>query len=219
MYPEQNERYNVLALGEIVQPRSPGLAKISWTDGLLPGVNQGSWVLNRGEFQPPEFYIAFLNRLKSEREAAVLTIDRCLEDGTPYHSDTFPVVVEAFELTERGGETGDFYYTITLTEYREYAPGGVTLIADAKDPAAVTAVTETKREVPKGQLVVGSRVTVNGSYYYDSYGGEPHGSGNGRTAVVGRLVTTDPARACPILLKTEAGGLLGWCKAEAVMAQ
>lgn len=216
-YPEKNERYDVLALGEIVQPRSPGLAKISWKKGLLPGSAMGPWVLNAGVFEPPEHYIGFLNRLKAGKETAVLTFDRYLEDGTPYHSDEFPVVVEDFEVTEKAGETGDFYYDVEFSEYREYAPGAVTLVPDGA--GAATAVGSKQREVPKGQLVVGSRVTVNGSFFYTSYGEEPHGSGNGRTAVVGKLITTDPGRACPILLKTEAGGLLGWCRAEAVSVQ
>lgn len=215
-YPEQNERYDVLALGEIVQPRSPGLARISWRNGLLPGSSNGPWVLTGGAFQPPSFYIAFLNRLKAEKQWATLTLDRCLEDGTPYHSDAFPVVVEDFETTEKGGETGDFYYDIELSEYRAYTPDAVTFLPDGETPGAATAVTEPQREVPKGQLVVGARVTVNGPFYYTSYREEPHGNGNGRTAVVGRLITTDPTRPCPILLKTESGGLLGWCDAEAV---
>lgn len=225
-YPEQNERYNVLALGEIVQLREPGLARISWTDGLLPGSPAGSWVQDREKLQPPQYYIQFLDQCRRERLVCTLAIDRYLEDGAPYQGpygaeggagETRQVVVEEFQVKERGGETGDFYYDLTLTEYRKYSPGGVTLLLDGEGAAA--AVAEPRREVPGGQLVVGMRVTVNGPFYYTSYGEEPHGNGNGRTAVVGRLITTDPGRPYPILLKTESGGLLGWCRAEAVTTQ
>lgn len=215
-YPADNERYNVLGLGEIVRTRLPGLASISWDDGLLPGSPSGDYVLTKGAFQPPEFYLDLLNRCKRERLTATLTIDRCLEDGTPYRPDSFTVVVEDFEVSEKGGETGDFYYSITLTEYRDYQPAAATLIPDPQVPLAATVMTEEQRDVPREQLVVGSRVTVNGTFYYTSYGEEPHGNGNGRTAVVGRIITTDPARACPVLLKTEAGGLLGWCAKDVV---
>ena len=95
-------------------------------------------------------------------------------------------------------------------------PSAVTLL---RSPGgAATAVTQQQRTVPKNQLVVGSRVKVNGAYCYDSYGAKPHGAGNGRTAVVGRLLES-PGRAYPILLKTESGGLLGWCAKDAVTVQ
>lgn len=215
-YPASNERYNVLSLGEIVQPRTPGLRKISWDEGLLPGRPDGPYVLTSGAFEPPEFYIEFLRSCQADKKVCTLTIDRRYEDGTPYQSDSFPVIVEGFTVTERGAETGDFYYSITLTEHREYAPGAVTLL---RSPGgAATAVTQQQRNVPKNQLVVGSRVKVNGAYCYDSYGAKPHGAGNGRTAVVGRLLES-PGRAYPILLKTESGGLLGWCAKDAVTVQ
>lgn len=215
-YPEDNERFNVLGLGEIVQPRKPGLATVSWDNGLFPGAPDGDYVLNKGDFRPPRYYIDFLNRCKREQIHATLTIDRYLEDGTPYAADRFTVVVEDFEISEKGGETGDFYYSITLTEYRDYTPVTATLIPDPEMPNAATAVAERQRTVPQGQLTVGARVTVNGRFCYTSYGGKPYGNGNGRTAVVGRIITTDPGRACPILLKTETGGLLGWCARDAV---
>ena len=121
-YPTSNERYNVLSLGEIVQPRTPGLRKISWDEGLLPGRPDGPYVLTSGAFEPPEFYIEFLQSCQMDKKVCTLAIDRRYEDGTPYQSDSFPVIVEGFTVTERGAETGDFYYSITLTEHQEYAP-------------------------------------------------------------------------------------------------
>lgn len=215
-YPEKNERYDVLGLGEVVQARLPGLAQISWSDGLLPGEPDGDYVLTKGAFHTPDYYIDLLNRCKRERLTATLTIDRKREDGTGFHPDTFPVLVEDFEVREKGGETGDFYYSVSFTEYRDYKPTAVTIIPDAAVPQAATAIAEAPRETPQAQMVVGSRVTVNGKFFYSSYGEKPFGNGNGRTAVVGRIITTDPARPCPILLKTEAGGLLGWCKKDVV---
>lgn len=214
-YPQENESYDVLALGEIVQPRKPGLAKISWEDGLLPGSSNSPYVLTAGDFEPPEFYIKFLNRCKTLGIIGTLTIDRRYEDGTPFHSDTFSVVVGAFTVTEKGAETGDFYYSITFTEYRNYLPGSVTL--ETKASGSVAAVTKTQRSVPSNQLVVGSKVTVSGVYCYTSAGGKPHGTGSGRTAVVSRILTS--SAAYPVLLRTAAGGLLGWCKKDAVTVQ
>lgn len=211
-YPASNERFNVLSLGEIIQPRKPGLKVVSWSDGLLPGRSSTPYVLTSGDFKEPEFYIRFLNTCKVSGTVCTFTIDRRYEDGTAFHSDTWPVIVENFKVTEKGGETGDFYYDITLTEYRDYAPGSVSLTRTSSN--TVEAIAQKTRNAPSNQLVVGKMVTVNRVYCYDSYGAKPHGNGNGRTAVVGRILAE--TRAYPILLKTSSGAALGWCKKSAV---
>ena len=79
---------------------------------------------------------------------------------------------------------------------------------------APAASVEPARDIPAGQLVVGSLCTANGPYYYTSYGDEPHGNGKGRRVVVSRIV--DATRAYPIHVTTESGGALGWMKKDAL---
>lgn len=122
-------------------------------------------------------------------------------------------VVTTFNTEERGGETGDFYYDLTLTEYRDYTPGTIQVQSQISGTPAV-ATTEPSREIPQGQLVVGVRCIANGPYYYTSYGDEPHGDGNGRTVIVSRIV--DASRAYPIHVTNESGGALGWMRKEAL---
>ena len=114
----------------------------------------------------------------------------------------------SFQTEERGGETGDFYYDLELTEWRDYSPQQMQVqqAATATTPAVVT--TEPAREMPTGQIVVGTTCILNGPYYYTSYQEEPHGNGNGRTVVVSRIV--DKSRPCPIHVNSEGGGALGW---------
>lgn len=209
-YPSTNEKYNVLTLGEIIQPRKTGLSKISWEDGLLPARPDSSYTVTIGEFKTPDFYIDFIRRCKDEGLICTLTIDRHMEDGTPFKSDTILVVVEDFEAKEKGAETGDFYYSIELTEYRDYSPRAVSIVSTAS--SKTTAVGQKQRTVPKNQLVVGKTVKINGIYCYTASGSKPHGSGSGRTVVIGRILTG--THAYPVLVKTASGSVLGWCKKE-----
>ena len=62
-----NGTYNVLGVGPIMVPRTPKLQVITWS-GLLPGRPEGG-VVTAGRFQPPEFYIRFLQAAMDERTA------------------------------------------------------------------------------------------------------------------------------------------------------
>ena len=122
----------------------------------------------------------------------------------------FEVLVTKFDTEERGGETGDFYYDLELTEYKDYSPQAMQTAQQATgstiQPAQVT--TEPSRGIPQGQLVVGSTCTLNGSYYYSSYGDAPSAPGNGAQVTVSRIV--DLARPYPYHVVSTSGGALGW---------
>ena len=210
-----NDDYNVLGIGPIMVPRIPELKKVN-IESYFPG-RIDRMTLTSGRFYTPEFYIHLFRDAMKNKEVLTLQISRCYEDGTPYLTgDTgFPVLVTDFQTEERGGETGDFYYTLELTEYRDYSPLKIQIQQEATPTAPAVATTEKQRSVPKGQLYVGASATLNGSYYYDSYGSEPHGNANGKTVIVSRIVT-DEKRPYPIHVKNESGGALGWCKKSAL---
>lgn len=209
-----NDDYNVLGIGPIMVPRIPALKEIT-ISSFFPG-RPFSGVLTSGGFEPPEFYIQFFESAMNDKAPILYTPVRYYENGEAFMTGDpgLQVLVTQFNTEERGGETGDFYYDLTLTEYRDYSPGTIQVktAATASAPAVVT--TEPSRDIPQGQLVVGAMCIANGPYYYTSYGDEPHGNGNGRTVVVSRIV--DAARAYPIHVTTESGGALGWMKKEAL---
>lgn len=209
-----NGDYNVLGIGQIMVPRTPKLRTVT-ISSFFPGrVFPG--VLTSGAFQPPAFYISFFESAMEDKAPILYTPVRFYEDGESFSGgDTgMACLVTGLETEERGAETGDFYYTLTLTEYRDYSPGTMQIKRAATASAASVATTEPERTVPKGQLVVGSVCAANGKYYASSYGDGPHGNGNGRRVVISRIA--DESRAYPYHVKRESGGALGWMKKTAL---
>lgn len=209
----ENDDYNVLGIGPIMVPRDPSLRVVS-ISSFFPG-QLSPMVLTPNEFQEPEFYIQFFESAMKDKVPILYTPVRYYEDGTPFATgDTgFQVLVTQFDTEERGGETGDFYYDLELTEYKDYSPQTMQIQQQGTDQPA-EATTEKTREIPAGQIVVGSVCIANGKYYYTSYGDEPHGNGSGRRVVVSRIV--DESRPAPIHITTEAGGALGWIAKSAL---
>lgn len=207
-----NGEYNVLGIGQIMIPRIPKLKIIRW-DGLLPGRNEGGYLLTSGEFLSPKRYIDFWEGCMTDMEPVQFLANRYFETGETIFDTNLDVLVSSFSYEERGGETGDFYYSIELTEYRDYAP----LIVDIQiAPEDTSATSQGQRGTPPGQLTVGCTVIANGKYWYTSYGDEPYGSCSNRRAKVSRIVTSDPSRPYPIHITTESGGWLGWLKESQV---
>lgn len=212
-----NGNYNVLGVGPIMIPRTPKLQAVSWS-GLLPGRADMGAVLTAGAFQPPKFYIDFLQAAMDEKWVVRFVANRYMEDGSPVFDTNMEALVTRFKSEERGGETGDFYYDIALSEYRDYSPKTVKLQPPAEAGQPVTATAETTRSIPQGQLTVGQSVTVNGDYFCNSYGGEPHATLSGFRGMVSRIVTTDPQRPYPYHITTESGSAKGWVKASQIQA-
>ena len=144
----------------------------------------------------------------------------------------FDALVTSFAYEEKGGETGDFYYDLELTEYKNFSPLKMTLTKATEERSenendtsvaaqgqraqdSVITTTERQRETPMGQLYVGGNVTVSGAYYYSSYGDEPHSQASGGTYNISRIVNDDPDRPYPIHIVNSTGGAVGWVKRAA----
>lgn len=206
-----NGDFNVLKIGQIVQPRTPELRKISFSS-YFPG-KPNNMTITVDDFKAPETYINFFRNAMMEKEILIFTRIQLNETGKSYFNDPgIKVIVSQFDYEERAGETEDFYYNIELTEYRDFSPLKMQVQKQGGKGKPLKATTEQTRSIPKGQIVVGKKMKINGKYYYDSFGAKPTGNGNGKIVVVGRILTTDTTRTYPILLKSESGGVLGWCK-------
>lgn len=209
-----NDDYNVLGIGPIMVPRIPK-QRVVTISSFFPGrVFPG--ILTSNGFQPPEFYINFFNSAMNEKAVILYTPVRYYENGEPFmQSDTgFQVLVTSFTYTEKGGETGDFYYDLELTEYRDYSPQTMQIQTPATSTTPATVSTEKQRDIPQGQIVVGSTCIANGQYCYTSYGDGPFGTANGQRVVVSRIV--DGSRPDCVHITTEDGSPLGWLPKSAL---
>lgn len=209
-----NSDYNVLGLGPIMVPRIPKLRVIS-ISSFFPG-RPFSGVLTAGGFVEPETYITFFESAMRDKAVILYTPVRYYENGEPFGGGdgSMEVLVTSFQTEERGGETGDFYYDLELTEYKDFTPQNLQVKRQATDTAPAVVTAQSDRSVPSGQLYVGCLCVGNGPYYYTSYRDEPHGTLSGRRVLVSRMV--DASRPCPVHVTDEDGGALGWMAAESL---
>lgn len=198
--PSKNKTYEVLDKGEIVVPMPPGLTEVTF-ESFVP--SDSSVPYANGSISPKAF-IKALDDAKKNKTKGRLVISR-----SELFDTNLRCIVEEFETKDKGGEPNDIYYSITLKEYRAYAPQTITLAqpitpnatqTTTQQTAQVTAKVERPIETPV--LRVGATVVANGTYCYDSYGGKPHGHANNLTTTVKRIVS---GRAYPILI-----GSYGW---------
>lgn len=185
----------------------------------LPG-RQSSGIQLWDGFHEPDYYINFFQSAMNDRAVVDYLPVRADEQGNSYAVTLtgFKALVTSFSYEERGGETGDFYYDLELTEYRDYAPQTMSYQNQIVNGVPTTVVTPTPTwSVPEGQLYVGAVCIANGRYYASSYGDPPYGTADGRRVVVSRIV--DVTRAYPYHVTTESGGILGWMKKEALQVK
>lgn len=117
----ENGEYNVLGIGPIMVPRTPKLRVVS-ISSFFPGRNIPGLVV--GTFQQPDYYVNFFQTAMDNRSVLVYTPVRYYPDGTPFMSGAtgFECLVTKFTHEDRGGEVGDIYYDLEITEYRDYRP-------------------------------------------------------------------------------------------------
>ncbi|MCL1867242.1 MAG: hypothetical protein FWF82_07525, partial [Oscillospiraceae bacterium] len=193
--PTDNTRYNVLDLGEIIVARIPALKIISW-DGYFP--NDYNDPFSVGDVKKPEFYIRFFEKCQDDLKPARFIVNRFLENGGKLFDTNMDVIVEKFDITEKGGETGDFRYSLKLSQYRNFSPKTVTIKptvtaasaasgATASDSPTV-AVATTQRAVADDVFNVNDAVIANGNYWYSSWGDKPFGTANNLRTTITRIV-------------------------------
>lgn len=223
-----NKEYNVLGIGPIMVPRTPKLREVS-VSSFFPG----EWPTL------PETYISFFTSAMANQEVIVFTPVRFYQDGTPYATTDvgFQCLVTEFVYEERGGETGDFYYDLTCTEYRDYTPMRMQVAATtgtgsgassasaamlrSTPSTSTTTPTATalrltaapSRSIAQGQLYAGALVVANGDAYQTSDGLGTASPLSGQRCVIQRIQATD---AAGVYVRTEDGIGIGWIAPEAL---
>lgn len=123
--PGKNERVTVLDLGEVLLLRKKGLRILSW-ESFFPA---DSAPYTTGQVRDP---ISIIQAIQKARDSK--TPVRFLITGTDLDINV-RMGVETFDYEERAGELGDFYYSIKLSEWKDYSPRRIALPAEPEQPA------------------------------------------------------------------------------------
>jgi hypothetical protein len=205
-YPADHKTYDILDIGEIVIPRLPSLMEVSW-DSYFPGDSDDPLIYGH-DWDDPENYVEAIKDAMDNKEVCDLVISRYDARGRRMYDTNISAVIDSFETTEKGGESGDVYYKIKLREYRSYAP--IKVVLPQPEAAPTVQVEEESRPLSSApELRVGATVIANGTYFSSSYGDKPTGTANNLSTTVSRIIP-DASRAYPILI----GGSRGWIKAD-----
>lgn len=214
-YDGDNTTYNLISLGEAVIPRNPKLATVDISsffprNSYMAGTSTDAWY-------KPEFYVDFFRMLQRNKVVFQFIVNRYDVDE-PTFDTSFKAVIASFEITDRGGESGDVYFTISVQEYRNTEPQSVEK-ADVDTENDTTYLVKTKqREVDNSEIVVGDMVTVSGpSYETDSQLSSAISMTKSYvTRVTGKVTRVLPPSAQPELSRVLVSGV-GWVnKADCV---
>jgi len=115
--PGKNKTTTVLELGEVLILRKKGLRTCAW-DSFFP-VNDAPFVT--GRITDPLEVVQAIQKAR-DKESPI----RFLITGTDLDINV-RMGVETFDYEERAGEPGDFYYSIKLSEWKDYSARRIVL--------------------------------------------------------------------------------------------
>ena len=123
--PGNNATAPVLVLGDVLILRKKGLRTVAW-DSFFP-VNDAPFVT--GRITDPVEIVKAIQKARDSLDPV-----RFLITGTDLDINV-RMGVETFDYEERAGELGDFYYSIKLSEWKDYSPRRIVLPPEPAKPA------------------------------------------------------------------------------------
>ena len=158
----ENSSYNLIDKGEVIIPRNMKLRTVEFSsffprNSYISGTVSNSWYT-------PEGYVNFFQSLLSEKIIFRLVINRwdCNEE---MFDTSFDAIITSFSFTDKGGEPGDIYYSLQISEYRDTSPQEVEVISVSPETDTTYLTLTNPRDVPANEIVVGDMVTVSGPCY------------------------------------------------------
>lgn len=195
----KNTEINIVKLGDINILRGVKLSEIE-LESFFPVDADAPYVLTKGEFQPPKFYVDFLEKIMRDKKPC-----RFLVTDTDVN---MMVSIQSFEHKQEAG-TDDISYNLKLKEYKPYAIKTVKIVTPPASTKPVGTTEPPARSTKPASFSIGDVVIANGKYYQDSYGGGRHGTFKNFTGKISHKVTK-PGRKLPYHITTLDGGWRGW---------
>lgn len=159
-YEGEPTNYNLIGKGEVVIPRNSKLAKFNISSffprlSYIAGTNTDRWL-------PPEQYVAFFKFLLESKTIFHVVVNRY--DDQEFMFDTsFDAILTSFTHTDKGGEPGDVYYELSISEYRSTLPEKAEVVSVDGDTTYLAATQQ--RPTPEDEFCVGDMVVVSGPVY------------------------------------------------------
>lgn len=182
-YPGNVSNYDVEGIGEIVVPRINKLATVSF-ESFFPRERIYQTVINSDRWYSPEWYVAFFRNIQKSKQPFELTIVRGYDDYKEYdengdytisRSDYFDTVFNKailidISITDKGGEVGDVYYNMSISEYRDATPKTLAELEseEVDDNGEILnqkMVLAINRPMQTGTITVGRTVNISGEVY------------------------------------------------------
>jgi hypothetical protein len=207
-FPGNNQTTEIIGIGEINILRDRKLASLN-ISCYFPLRPDYPWILTKGEFQPPLFYIAFFKKAQAAKKPMKLIIM-----GTEIAMN---VAIESFTRTNVA-QDDDITYNLELREYKAYGAKEWRVTTSPEDPAkTTTTVTDPgNRSNTTNAVTIGANVIVNGQLHRDSDG---RGPGAIRKAYAGKINYIKKGKPYPYHVTTPDGAPQGWVKASAVQVK
>lgn len=203
-YEGENSTYNLVGVGEVIVPRLPKLATVSISsffprNEYVPFTTESAWYT-------PADYVQFFTSLLKTKSVFRFIVNR-YDDDKPMFDTNFSAVLTSFRITDKGGETGDIYYEMSVSEYRDTKPEKVSVMKKDDESSTTYLVREKQRDVAPGEFVVGEKVVASGPVYpTDDAVSALFQPVNAVTGVVGRVL---PPSSLPNLSRIYLNGI-GW---------
>ena len=194
-----NSTESIVKLGEISLLKDRKLSEFA-VESFLPTDSNRSYVVTRGSFKAPQFYIDFFEKILNDtsKQPCLLTVYGLNFSAT--------VSLEEFEYSFEAGDD-DVAYKLKFKEYKPYTVKTVTIKPTTTTTPTATVNTTTTR--PKTGIAIGDTVTVNGRYWYSSYGDKPFGTFTNFRGKVSHIVASK-TRKYRYHITTLSGGYRGW---------
>jgi hypothetical protein len=192
-----NKTTEVVNLGEVNLINLPKLSIIK-LDSFFPNDSAGPYVVTKGRFDGPEFYINFFENIQKEKQPCRFIV-----------SDTrvnMLVTIEDLTYAYVHG-TNDIEYAISLKEYKVFKARTVILTTNTTTDTTVANVATVDR--PKTGFAIGDSVTVSGKYWASSYGDSPSNTFNKFNGKISHIVSST-SRAYRYHITNITGGAKGW---------
>jgi hypothetical protein len=180
-YPANPTNYDVEGVGDVIVSRIPKLATVTF-ESFFPKEKVYISAANNDRWYSPEWYVSFFRNLQKSRKPFELTIvrgsdqvfedvERTIQSETRFHDTVFAqAVLLDISFTDKGGEPGDVYYNMSISEYRDAAPKTLAELArqtfDEDGNVLEQEMVIVKDRPPQSGVIVPKRtVQINGDVY------------------------------------------------------